>query len=76
MSGEEHIGIDVHQATISVAVMESRGWNVARKWGAKSPARRPSPDEAGLALVRRENLARLVADLAGTRHQDCSPRRS
>jgi len=25
MSGEEHIGIDVHQATISVAVMESRG---------------------------------------------------
>ena len=25
MSGEKYIGLDVHQATISVAVMDSRG---------------------------------------------------
>ena len=39
MSQEKYIGMDVHQATISVAVMDSKGklvpsyWSIAREMG-------------------------------------------
>ena len=32
MSGEKYIGLDVHQATISVAVMDSQECRVRVKW--------------------------------------------
>jgi hypothetical protein len=35
MSQEKYIGMDVHQATISVAVMDSSG-KVIMEWGARN----------------------------------------
>ena len=45
MTGEKYIGLDVHQATISAAVMDSKGKLVMESFGGG-----PDPEQ-GLALA-------------------------
>ena len=51
MIGEKYIGLDVHQATISVAVMDSKGSKAATTRGDSDRAHRLAAD-VGASVLR------------------------
>jgi hypothetical protein len=52
MSGEKYIGLDVHQATISVAVVDSQGFPVRPAGTCKKATALKTPCRVTLRVVR------------------------